>query len=738
MESLENRWTIYKEFGEVEKYVDTLSKAADENRDALGFLPRSVYLEQALVGRVWVAVDQDSGEYAGHLIFGGRFPSLKVIQAFVAKQHRRSGVGELLIRHLVSYGEAHSYLTITARVAADLAANKFWERQGLELVRQEPGGKTTKRTINVRAKELATPSLFGAMGQAGNVMRIDPGRVGYTNRPLSSTPSYAIDLNVFFDVTRDRERADEAELLFGAALSNHVKICVTSEFLRELERRSVDAKNDPILAFARSLPRLPDVQPNLLEPLTSELRHAVFREKSKLSENDISDLRHLAECIHHRVSGFVTGEKNLLTASNAIREAYGLDVTSVSDLSFSVEDVASGGDCTHAAFASQHISLVTLQEIERSRAEKFLVCRGVSQDTMSFILNPGVSSAPRRRLIATVDGAIVAVASWDVLTKFRKRTILYLVVDESHPSSTRIIDHILESVLRDSEARRLNRVDLVPGPGQVQTIETAIQRGFRRRLSEDGSSFSSELSKISFNGMVTPKIWSEFAASFCDLSGLALPKAMPKDAELMHTGIVARTLGGRQSVQFSLFEFETLISPGMLVFKSRDALILPVLRRYAKDMFSAYGSRYELQAELFPGKEALIHTEKSYFRSQKNTGWFKRGMPVVFYVSGKGGGQKAAIGVGRVTFSDKLTLEEIEINLTRQGVLDLGELNMLATGSRDHKIHAFTFDNFSLFPTAVPFKRLKELGVVSDANLVTVQKLPKNGFSDIIEEAFGL
>lgn len=90
-----------------------------------------------------------------------------------------------------------------------------------------------------------------------------------------------------------------------------------------------------------------------------------------------------------------------------------------------------------------------------------------------------------------------------------------------------------------------------------------------------------------------------------------------------------------------------------------------------------------------------------------------------------------------MTFSDKLTLEAIEVNLTRQGVLDYKELKRIAETSSRGEIHAFTFDNFSLFPKAVPFKQLKTMGIVSDANLVTVEKVGKKGLRQLIDAAYG-
>lgn len=74
---------------------------------------------------------------------------------------RRKGSAELLVQEIVSQAEKVNYLSLAAHVATDLAdANRFWQRMGFETLRTRPGGKTTARTINVRVRNLNTPTLF--------------------------------------------------------------------------------------------------------------------------------------------------------------------------------------------------------------------------------------------------------------------------------------------------------------------------------------------------------------------------------------------------------------------------------------------------------------------------------------------------------------------------------------------------------------------------------------------------
>ena len=123
------RESIVTDPNEVRHYVDEIRKLADTDKTALGFFPASVYRESAMKGDLWVAVDR-TRKMCGYLLFGGRFPRLRVFQIFVRPEFRGSGTARTLLETLRDYGEKHNYLTITARVARELEANRFWEACG--------------------------------------------------------------------------------------------------------------------------------------------------------------------------------------------------------------------------------------------------------------------------------------------------------------------------------------------------------------------------------------------------------------------------------------------------------------------------------------------------------------------------------------------------------------------------------------------------------------------------------
>lgn len=278
---------IYDTPADARHFAEMCSDHADQNRDSLGFLPRTAYFEAAEKGNLMIAVagDGPSEMYAGHLLFGGRFPHLKVFQLYVDASFRGLGVATELLSRLIRYAERHCALSVSARVAADLPANAFWERKGFALLREEEGGASRGRRINIRVRDVDSPNLFGELSD-----RHQPA----VHRPSEPQPVYVIDVNVFLDVLKERNRAPSAKRLLQAAFAGVLQLFVTQEFVRELRRARATSEVDPVCALAETLPQFPDPPEETTAPLVEQLRLLIFPSRQRtvdLNPRELSDLR---------------------------------------------------------------------------------------------------------------------------------------------------------------------------------------------------------------------------------------------------------------------------------------------------------------------------------------------------------------------------------------------------------------------------------------------------------------
>lgn len=605
-------------------YLTQIQDFADANRTAFGFLPKSAFYEQACRGRLWLAINDASKQLMGYVLFGGKYPVLKVFQLFVAPTYRKQGVGEMLLASVEKYGEKRSYSTITARVASDLKANLFWDRVGLNIIRQEPGGCTAGRTINCRLKELNTPSLFGEGDSELSVELKGLKNLELPQRPLLPSQTFVLDLNVFFDLVKNRLHSADVMQLIKSGFNQEIRVFVTPEFAKELARHSDQDNPDPILEFANQLPTLPMVKNDDLNEIMSELMPIVFGNISVSGKKDIqrrSDIAHLAYCVHHRATGFITRDRAILAANKQIQDNYYLEVLSPTDLIKPHRPHIRLKNLVNASLDGSEILIRKISERQRESIERFLIVNGVNHPFLHDILHPGMSSAPRRRFVASIDDQIIAIATWDNPEVLNRQTNLYLFVNEQAARADIIIDHFLETALRDIHPFNSRIIQLNTWPEQANTRSTAKRRGFLKSLSDSEKNPLRTLSKYAFSGFISKHNWSNFIRDFVNVTGLKLPEKMPTIKEFVNTGIPFKNGKGAIVSRLGLFDFEILISPAMVLCPGREALIIPIQQQYAKNLFGGQKG----QLELFPSPEALLHVEKAYFRHPNRAGNFGRG-----------------------------------------------------------------------------------------------------------------
>jgi GNAT superfamily N-acetyltransferase/predicted nucleic acid-binding protein len=395
---------ILTEGKQVSHYIERVQTLADSNKKALGFLPKSVFRDQANNNRLWVAINANSGELLGYLLWGGRYPMLKVFHLYVAQQNRKQGIGAKLLSSLEAFAEKKNYLTISARVAADLTANKFWDHSGFPIISQEAGGQTSKRTINIRYKELDTPSLMKMMSHEMVTPGKDLQSLKLRPRPILSKQTYVLDLNVSFDVVKKRLHRTEASHIISG-LNHEIRVYVTPEFTAELNKHSKTDNSDPILEFAQQLPTLPEINQNEVDRLIKKLKAIVFPDQPNAEvpgSRSRSDLAHLAYCIHHRVTGFITRDKAILSVNAQLQEEYLLEVLSAADLMQSGKRTKKNQGRLSANLDNENFSIGPAKEKQRDEIEQFLLSFGVNIENLKVIWHPGISGAQRRRITARI------------------------------------------------------------------------------------------------------------------------------------------------------------------------------------------------------------------------------------------------------------------------------------------------------------------------------------------------
>ncbi len=343
-----------------------------------------------------------------------------------------------------------------------------------------------------------------------------------------------------------------------------------------------------------------------------------------------------------------------------------------------------------------------------------------------LILDAGVVDRPRTRWLVKYDGVVIGFSSWggDELNNHR---MFYLIINEQFQPAQRLIDNFIEKITSCLPSLKLTIIILCTAMGNDLTRKTAIDRGFRKITGFNSNPSQHNLIKVSYKGYITHSTWDEFRTNITKAVDLSLPDRMPTYDEFVYTGAVLSSKSVRGVVKLPLFDMETLFSPTVFLCAGRKAVIIPIKKPYVERLLAEPIH----QLSLLPSNEALLHVEKAYFKSARNSKLFKRSDLLLFYVSGKNGGQEI-IGHGRVTSSCIMDVASAILKLKRQGALEEKELSDIADNNGN--VHAITFDNFVLFDKPVSYEYLKRNHMISGANLVTAERITSKTLKNIIDE----
>lgn len=703
------------------RYSTLVQEQGDSERDVLGFLPRSAYSEAAAQGKLYVATAEAAGgeHYAGHLLYGGRFPHLRVFQLYTLPQFRGRHIGRQLIDTFVSDAESQYYITISARVAADLDANEFWERMGFRTIRTVAGGATRGRQINLRQRELDTPTLF-SVPEMKRVTTLP--RHGRNERPI-----FALDVNVFLDVIKDRPRAEYAKRLLTASMSGMLRLFVAREFVDELARAVRQQSPDPVVQLAMTLPQFTGVPEPMMATLKTELGAIIFPNRAttgNLRQRDKSDLTHLATMIYHGASGFVTSDESILGKRNDLQCRYTIEVLGPAELA----EIYLPSQWTPAQVQAESlegalIEVAELEEARRAEAESFLQSCFMPAEQIAHALMPGQSACPRHRVVAAAAGEMIGFMAWDAARGQQSSAEAWLGMDLSNPVGELACDVLLDTMCRDVCHARPASVSIDCRHMSRETLEYAIGQGFQ----EEGpaNNHLQTLKKYCIGKVIGPKSWNEIREQLSRSFQLNLPATPPRYSGPDMTITVNR--GGGHSLVLPLHDFESQFGPAILMLPARPAVVVPIRRQYADVLLNTAD-----QQSLFALPEASVLGERLYLSSPRALSTLTPGAVILFYESMRAdSGRGAIVAAATVTRTAIKETTEIGTETTRRGVLSSDEVQ---TVSSTDKTGLTFFSQLFRFKNPVGLSRLGELGCVDGAKFVTARGIDFEAASVIMEE----
>lgn len=708
---------VLERYQDVAPFVSDVCAAADENRDALGFLPVSVYQEFARQGNLFVIVERaDEVRYAGHVLFARRVPRASVVQIFILAEHRGAGLAARLLGHLKALLTREGYISIGARVAEDLiVANEFWERQAFYVQRIEPGGVTRERTILVRSHELPSPQLFPTTGfDVTNPF-------GLSVRTSDDVPLFLLDLNVLFDFSPRRLRRDQAVAIIQAERMNFCRVAVSDEIQRELARTATPGRTDPMEAFVRIFPTFPMMEGAEANALMRELAGMIFAERpfDQLSANDLSDLRHVATAIQNELEGLITSDSAVMAAGPEIHRRYSIQI--VSPEAFTLEG-RERSNLSHVESTQQApLRLAELLPVDAAQVQGLLSGLGLSG---SAIAGGWLPTRTESRVVAHS-----AVWQGNTLLGFTTRPALNLtgvltlrIAVNERQSGARDAARALLVDFFDQQPRDMPQlIQLHLAPQQTVVREIAHGYGFCGTLEQQ------VLLKVLSSQILTPANWSTGREALRVAVNLGLSDRMPvyRNADQQLELLTAD--GNRRF--FSLHNLEARMTPMLLCLPGRPAVITPIWRDFAQRLL-----RHSRQGSLLPDDKCALFQERHYLSDPRTLKYLTRGTLMLFYESLRGGGSGEIVAIGRVTRSYLKSVDALAPADLLQSVITSESLGAIG----DSAMKTITaFDNVFVFKNPVSLRRLQSWGCGAPNDLITSRPIDDTQLQAILSEALG-
>jgi GNAT superfamily N-acetyltransferase len=700
------------------QHLNAIRALADSEKEALGFLPEAAYRDAIMQRRLIAMLARENGmsQVAGFVLYSGPFPNARIQVVVVSPDHRRSGVASALVSALISYLESRGYIAVTAAVASDLAsAQGFYESRGFVARCVRDGGKARQRTIVLRSRELDTPNFFTLMAPPA-VSGQSAANFGLRPRSAFEAPLYVIDLNVLFDLTKQRARSAMANRVFGAGLAHQVRLAVAPEFIVELERTSRGASNDTTLKLARQLPKLPAFPKEDVEPLAAAIHKAVFVDTKHVqagTRQALSDARHLAEAALIRASGYITSDTALLNARDDVLTLIGVDISGLDEF---VELLPS--DEPNREHSQLKGTKCETRPTTAGDAKAYLASQNISGALVAEYL-PSAAALQRVSLQAILeDGEIVAVRIYQAPVSVDASGRMLVHVRPDHIACETFAEHLLDEAIRESCHSGPVTIELRAIPGQSTVTRAAKLRGFLPAANSD------ILIKVALGRPLTPNSWTSIARQTRRRTGLALPDA-PPDAGAVQSGLAVVGPDG-SNITVQLAALEAALAPTLIAWPGRDGVIVPIAKAFADDLLGTAD-----QFALFGRPNAAFVGLRTYFNSPRTAPMMRPSVPILFYESERTGGRGAIVAAARIVDATISPKEQVSDDVLRRGVVE--DLTSL-TVSTD--VLATSFDSLIRFPNPVSLDTLRQLGADGSSNLRTATALPNVLLAAILDHGW--
>ncbi|WP_232788792.1 GNAT family N-acetyltransferase [Streptomyces odonnellii] len=640
-----------------EELLAAIVELGDRFNKRLGFMPPAAYAQAAAEKRLLAAMD--GRKLVGYTLFSLPRQQIRLTHLCVDPDSRGQGIARLLVDEISARHHDRSGIVLKCR--KDYGYDAMWRQLGFEARNEVDGRGKDRKPLVVWSRDHDHPHLFS---------------------DLESTAllTVAMDCNVFADLHSSGQRhgAEESRTLTSDWLAGLVDLAVLPQLKAEIGKISDSAERRRQLQATHGYAE-PSVSRNDADRLFAELRSAVqihIGDKRQLSENDLRDLRYVAECSASGILFLVTRDGFLASLSDIAMSVCEVRILRPSDIVLHVDELTRAqvyqpGDLLGTSLTVRAVpagqeqgQLAFLNKAAGERRNDFVAeLRRLAAHPARWV----------RQQVIDAEGTVAAIYGYGV--RDGQLVVPLLRVLDGHPMHQTLARQILFRLRDHCRRSGVRLLSLTDGRLQPSVRIAAREDGFREHA---GTLVTLVLDVCADARAVDEQ--AQFAAALVGLQIPAVPAAMPAAAAAA---------------------LERAWWPAKITDSQLPCFLVPIQPMWSSDLFG-------VPSALIPRDDHLgISREHVYYRAARSRGE-KVPARILWYASSdKNQSVSAVIACSRFDATVVDTGRSLYNRFRHLGVWGLDDI-LRVCGDRG-QARALLFSDTEIFPRPVGLHKVKSL-----------------------------
>ena len=666
------------------------------NSSTLGFLPIGAFSEYAWRKQI-LGVFEEERNCVGYLLYRTAGERAYIVHLCVHRTKRGKGIARKLTEQLFNTTKYLKGVSLWCR--RDFPSTKIWPGLGFVAVTDKPGKNLEGKELTLWSYDHPHPTLFSEKHQ--------------TN--ADSKLSIAIDASVFFDLLEEKKATSkESRSLLADWLAPSIEFHLTDEIFNEINRRNNTQERRKSISIANKY--------NILRPDLSKWKKFFnfLRElfPLKITEQDSSDIRHLAKTLASGIQVFVTRDGPLLKKGDLLYEKLGMSVVRPSDIILNLNDLRMETIYQPARFDRTNFQerLVKAGEVEGlTQVFQFTPLKERSSAFKDYLGTLLADPAHcQTLLISESEGKPIALISFK---KDKKNTLIIPLLRIRKGSLTGTLARNLISRAIHLSAFEKRQIVRFSDPYLGEEIQAALK--------EDG---------FCLNDSQWMKITLPVVGTISGLSTLlnSLPFESPLEQEYrLKVFENCQIVNGKNQEKASV-KIEQLLWPTKITETNIPNYIIAIEPRWAKELFDAELSKQDLFSA---PPELGLNREAVYYRAKYPSRNIPAPSRILWYVS-KDSKYQGTMHIRACSYIDEVAVgkpKELFKRFRRLGVYDWSHVYKLSKNDINREIMAIKFSYTETFSSPVPWVNFQQ--ILEDENcpsrIQSPHKITPNAFFKI-------